>query len=661
MMETSFAIPADGQPFARIEGEAVDVKQAQWQIARLSHELQVDLVFACHDLPNSALQAILDEFHESEVKLSIVVQGVYDGGLPRGTFHYEDGKDAQNHKYLRIDGLEYGVEFFGEIRFEGEWLLGKGRFKAKYAQDGGVALGFAIRLNPADLHWPDYRFTHVDELANAAVEHVHNIHLTGKKPNHLGEKTDRFGEDVFSRCVRFTQLRSLDIHAGARYKNEPRIRMSLDGVGKLRQLQRLAISGLELDNVPVEIAGLPLTWLSLVDCGVENVPEGLWQMPTLATLMLNQNVLTRLSEQPDLPALKNLYVSSNNLTLLPAAFARLPLLSRVTVKANPLEYLDPLWNNFAELEIDMEDRRRLLDTRYQGNSPLVVWDDRVYAAANDPQLSAQIKAVLAARIPEIYRPWLQSILLKTLTFYPDDSAKMPLGATRYGGRPDLPLAVPYPEFGEDDRIYKYEFIAQINLDELADKQDFLPRSGSLFFFLSTFHDLYGGNPKHPAARVIYVKDKQTLASGARFQFPQADFYEPPSEGVYRTSAVRVETGITAPDFYSLYSNAYLVPEHWREDAGFEGFTDRVGMEEPLWQAPRFALQINPHVFTQHESPQLQASAKKGGLPEEWMVLLNVASCGDFCWGDAGDLFFVIHKSDLAQGDFSNVFVSLESS
>jgi len=31
------------------------------------------------------------------------------------------------------------------------------------------------------------------------------------------------------------------------------------------------------------------------------------------------------------------------------------------------------------------------------------------------------------------------------------------------------------------------------------------------------------------------------------------------------------------------------------------------------------------------------------------------------WGDAGDLFFVIHKSDLAKGDFSNVFITMESS
>ncbi len=33
----------------------------------------------------------------------------------------------------------------------------------------------------------------------------------------------------------------------------------------------------------------------------------------------------------------------------------------------------------------------------------------------------------------------------------------------------------------------------------------------------------------------------------------------------------------------------------------------------------------------------------------------------FMWGDAGDLFFVIRKRDLAQRNFNNVFVTLESS
>ncbi|MDM1046754.1 DUF1963 domain-containing protein [Sphingobacterium hotanense] len=52
------------------------------------------------------------------------------------------------------------------------------------------------------------------------------------------------------------------------------------------------------------------------------------------------------------------------------------------------------------------------------------------------------------------------------------------------------------------------------------------------------------------------------------------------------------------------------------------------------------------------SPELHASLTWKGNPQEWVILLLVKSRGDLQWGDAGDLFFVIHKSDLAKIDFS---------
>ena len=71
--------------------------------------------------------------------------------------------------------------------------------------------------------------------------------------------------------------------------------------------------------------------------------------------------------------------------------------------------------------------------------------------------------------------------------------------------------------------------------------------------------------------------------------------------------------------------------------------------------------MNAYGFTQHESPELQAALARKGEPQDWVTLLLVGSKGSFQWGDAGDLFFVIHKSDLAKRDFSKVFVTMESS
>src|ERR1044072_1090531 len=73
--------------------------------------------------------------------------------------------------------------------------------------------------------------------------------------------------------------------------------------------------------------------------------------------------------------------------------------------------------------------------------------------------------------------------------------------------------------------------------------------------------------------------------------------------------------------------------------------------------------INSYVFKQHGTPEIEAVNKMMGKPEEWMVLLRVSSDNNpgFCFWDAGEIYFVIHKSDLDKKDFSNVYCGLESS
>ncbi len=48
--------------------------------------------------------------------------------------------------------------------------------------------------------------------------------------------------------------------------------------------------------------------------------------------------------------------------------------------------------------------------------------------------------------------------------------------------------------------------------------------------------------------------------------------------------------------------------------------------------------MNCYEFTQHVSPELQASLTWKGNPQDWVSLLLVKSRGDFQGGDAGDLF-----------------------
>ncbi len=82
---------------------------------------------------------------------------------------------------------------------------------------------------------------------------------------------------------------------------------------------------------------------------------------------------------------------------------------------------------------------------------------------------------------------------------------------------------------------------------------------------------------------------------------------------------------------------------------------------PLHQLHHTDHRINANAFTQNDSLELQAAIAHKGRPEDWVILLEVDSVGDFQWDDAGQLFVVIQKSDLAKQDFSKIYLTSESS
>ncbi len=170
---------------------------------------------------------------------------------------------------------------------------------------------------------------------------------------------------------------------------------------------------------------------------------------------------------------------------------------------------------------------------------------------------------------------------------------------------------------------------------------------------------------NPPGKVIYVKGgKESLKSGKHFSFENKDYFDMYAEPQYQPEKVSAEPMISAPYFYSYSRNKYLFKgnakdllqaERFLEDDSFDLFN------EPLQQVFNAQHAMNSYGFTQEKSPELQAAKKLKGNPEDWIILLRAGSYGVFMWGDAGELFYVIHKSDLMKKDFSNVFVTLESS
>ncbi len=113
--------------------------------------------------------------------------------------------------------------------------------------------------------------------------------------------------------------------------------------------------------------------------------------------------------------------------------------------------------------------------------------------------------------------------------------------------------------------------------------------------------------------------------------------------------------------HSIYRAEASGPAAVLEDSEFLEDDLYMLFEEALSEKNEADYKVNSYGFSQHQHPEHEASLALKGNPEDWVILLEVASRGDFQWSDAGELFFVIHKSDLIKRDFSNVFCTMYSS
>jgi len=230
------------------------------------------------------------------------------------------------------------------------------------------------------------------------------------------------------------------------------------------------------------------------------------------------------------------------------------------------------------------------------------------------------------------------------------------GGTRIGGAPDLPPDLEYPM--TDGQLW--HFYAQIDLEEVAALQPWLPRAGRLYFF--------GEGQEHgDGGRVLY--STAPAATLRTYEWPDdADFVDGSNvSDAYNGYRVQVDATVSVPSLYSAHrrvtgDDAVLLEineddtrqrSYWALEAELTGDADN----------RRGAHLMNAHVFTQNDNPEEQASREVGGLPGEWVNLLMLDSDGNpgFCFWDAGTLTFSIHEKDLALGDFSRVHWSLESS
>lgn len=229
-----------------------------------------------------------------------------------------------------------------------------------------------------------------------------------------------------------------------------------------------------------------------------------------------------------------------------------------------------------------------------------------------------------------------------------DDAQIPLGASKFGGAPDVPADFVWPTW----KGKSLTFLAQINLAEVAslDIEKQLPCAGVLLFFVmldeeSSLWELWDGPEQRDGWRVVWAREPlQRIA--------------PPDDSHW----------IAALNTHRVSCDAsWVVPQDsvdfdWTETEWSHFTWDVLEVPAHRMLTCPYAPQLSPLAYAAN------GAAGKSGYDlydesvatDDWILLLQLdTGAGDFFDDihDVGWLYFMMRREDLAKGDFSNVWLN----
>lgn len=638
-----FAPPQQGAGCFAVGGFDLGLKLDACSSEICPSQRQLSLTLQGHLDPELPGYAELVGYEGEGLGFRLTLGGICSSGTPVGEFAFEYGRCSDHRAYLWDDGWDYSLEFSGLVTLKDGWVALRGWLSKQHdSQFAPVELELYYQLDRGALEWSQYRYLSLDETEGMPRLEVRYLTLSALDSETLPEAV-----------LEFWNLQELRIVSAAR-EGDPVTRLALcdlTGIGILAELQELQIHHTHVKALPSEIGALTrLQRLSVTDAFLEDATAELWRLPGLRHLALRQNRLERVPEEGTLPNLESLDLAHNALRSLPDWVGQCPRLKRLSLEGNPWEHLPQGLLELHFLGLDIADKLRLFDFTYPGTENDVSdWNKETFFLRS--QAAPRENFLQALRDSE-FSPFEKALLeIARATVYFEhgevEDYSRP-GCSRFGGYPDLPEGAVYPCYDCHDKSYAYEFIAQLDCQELSPLQAYLPRQGTLYFFVDNWEQV---NPL-----VLYTLEKPL--SGQRFADHPTERWDDNSPyAAFRAIAL---SGWSLPSDYSAATNSHDFPGAAATLLEHEGLTDKIS-EQLNRHRDTPHHEVNGYVFTQHESPELQAALRLRGRPEEWMVLLKVASLGGFQWGDAGELFFVIHKSDLEKCEFGRVFAGVESS
>ena len=234
-----------------------------------------------------------------------------------------------------------------------------------------------------------------------------------------------------------------------------------------------------------------------------------------------------------------------------------------------------------------------------------------------------------------------------------DDAQIPLGASKFGGAPDVPDGFEWPLWNGEP----LGFLAQINLEEVApfDVEGVLPRSGLLSFFYDVEQRTWGRAEERDGWRVFFF-ERITLERREVVQALAARLSFAATPTTPTDFECFPELGITTDDC--------IESGDWTQDGDLKKFIPAL-RHQMLGHST--AVQRNPGAEVEaawrdfHTPGALYDWSEVETEADKWVLLLQMDSEDKMgtMWGDCGMIYFLMRPEDLAAREWSNVWFSLQ--
>lgn len=283
---------------------------------------------------------------------------------------------------------------------------------------------------------------------------------------------------------------------------------------------------------------------------------------------------------------------------------------------------------------------------------------------DNAKLRAAFRAAGLARLAPVIEQLAQpSIRLRTA---PTREARLPVGASKLGGLPDLPAGAAWPEW----RGLPQSFLAQLRL---ADLQSYLqgalagtlPEQGMLWFFYDAAQETYGADPADQGGwQVVFLDAEQPALQ--RTTAPATL----PAESRFRACSLSFAVETT----FSQQPDLDIPGLEWSEDdqqryealladlAPAGSATPRhhlLGFPDTIQDDMRLQCQLISQGVTDVDDPRVEQLTPG---TREWQLLLQIDSDAQAGtrWASDGMLYYWLRQSDLQARRFERSWLVLQS-